>query len=123
MPRSKNETRPPPDSNQGQTTPPFVPQRGDQELNPPKDKTIESSYDQVKSQVETLTKKIYIIEGSSARGNVNLDSLTNVLQVIKPPKFKAPKFVKYDSIRDPCAHLRMFCWKMAPYGDNYPLLY
>ena len=39
-----------------------------------------------------------------------------------PPKFKAPKFVKYDGTGDPCAHLRMFCKKMAPYGKNHPLL-
>ena len=37
MPQSENETRPPPDLNQSQTTPPFIPQGGDQELNPPKD--------------------------------------------------------------------------------------
>ena len=34
----ENETRLPPDPNQGQTILPFVPQRGDQELNPPKDR-------------------------------------------------------------------------------------
>ena len=39
-----------------------------------------------------------------------------------PPKFKAPKFVKYDDIGDPCVHLCMFCRRMAPYGDNHPLL-
>ena len=39
-----------------------------------------------------------------------------------PPKFKAPEFVKYDGIGDPCAHLRMFCRKMAPYANNHPLL-
>ena len=36
-PQSENETRLLPDSNQGQNTPPFVPQGGDQELNPSKD--------------------------------------------------------------------------------------
>ena len=92
-------------------------------MNPSKDKTLESGYGQVKSQVETLTEKICIIEGSGARGSVNLDNLTNFSQVIMPPKFKAPKFVKYDSTGDPCAHLRMFCRKMAPYGDNHPLLW
>ena len=40
-----------------------------------------------------------------------------------PPKFMAPKFVKYDGIGDPCTHLGMFCRKMAPFGDNHPLLY
>ena len=39
-----------------------------------------------------------------------------------PSKFKALKFVKYDGTRDPCAHLRIFYRKMAPYGDNHPLL-
>jgi len=39
-----------------------------------------------------------------------------------PPKFKAPKFVKYDGIRDPRAHLRMFYKTMSSYGDNHPLL-
>ena len=73
--------------------------------------------------METLTEKIHIIEGSDARGSVDLDSLTNFPQVIMPPTFKAPEFVKYDGTRDPCAHLHMFCKKMAPYGDNQPLLY
>ena len=72
--------------------------------------------------METLVEKLRIIEGSSAYGSVDLDSLTNFPQVIMPPKFKAPEFVKYDGIRDLCAHLRMFCRKMAPYGDNHPLL-
>ena len=38
----------------------------DQELNPPKDKTSESGYGQVKSQVDILTEKILIIEGFDA---------------------------------------------------------
>ena len=73
--------------------------------------------------MEILTEKIRIIEGSGARGSVNLDSLTNFPQVIMPPKFKSPKFVKYDGTRDHCTHLCMFCRKMAPYGDNHPLIY
>ena len=72
--------------------------------------------------METLTEKICVIEGSGARGSVDLDNLTNFPQVIMPPKFKAPKFVKYDGTGDPCAHLRMFCRKMAPCGDIHPLL-
>ena len=39
-----------------------------------------------------------------------------------PPKSKSPEFVKYDITVDPCGHLHKFCRKMAPYGDNYPLL-
>ena len=39
-----------------------------------------------------------------------------------PHKFKSPEFVKYNGRGDPCVCLRMFCRKMAPYGDNHPLL-
>ena len=62
------------------------------------------------------------MEGSSTHRRVDLDSLTNFPLVVMPPMFKEPEFVKYDSTRDPCVHLHMFCRKMAPYGDNYPLL-
>ena len=91
-------------------------------MDPSKDKTPESEYDQVKSQVETLTEKLRIIEGSNTHGSVELDSLTNFPQVIMPPKFKALEFIKYDGTGDPCAHLRMFYRKMAHYRDNHPLL-
>ncbi|KAK9997817.1 hypothetical protein SO802_017420 [Lithocarpus litseifolius] len=37
-------------------------------------------YGQVKSQVETLAEKLRIMEGSSAHGSVDLDSLTNFPQ-------------------------------------------
>ena len=49
VPQSKNEAQPPQEPNQGQTAQPFVPQGGNQELNPSKDKTSESGYGQVKS--------------------------------------------------------------------------
>ena len=58
--------------------------------------------------METLTEKIRIIEGSDAHGSVDLDNLTNFSQVIMPPKFKSPEFVKYDSTREflhPFAHV------------------
>ena len=72
--------------------------------------------------METLAEKLRIIEGSNAYRSIDLDSLTNFPQVVMLPKFKAPEFVKYDGTGDPGVHLRMFCRKMAPYGDNYPLL-
>ena len=46
--------------------------------------------------METLTKKIRIIKGSGTRVSVDLDRLANFPQVIMPPKFKVPEFVKYD---------------------------
>ena len=91
-------------------------------MDPSKDMNLESGYGQVKSQVKTLAKKLRFIEGSSAHGSVDLDNLTNFPQVIMPPKFKAIEFFKYDGTGDLCVHLRVFCRKMAPYGDSHPLL-
>ena len=68
--------------------------------------------------METLTEKICNIEGSNPQGSVDLDNLTNFLEVIMPPKFRAPEFVKCDGTRDPYALLRMFCRKIAPYEDQ-----
>ena len=66
-PYYENENQPTSKLNQDQTTPIFTPIR----------KQGESSYRQVKSQVETLIEKVRIIKGSGARGSVNLDNLTN----------------------------------------------
>ena len=66
-PYSENENQPTSKLNQDQTTPIFTLIR-----NQP-----ESSYRQVKSQVETLIEKVRIIKGFGARGSVNLDNLTN----------------------------------------------
>ena len=102
--------------------PPFISQGNNQELNHPKDKTLESGYGQVKSQVKTLTKKICFIWASCALRSIDLDSLTHLPQTIMPPKFKALEFVMYDGTRDPCAHQHIFCRNMETYGDNHPSL-
>ena len=66
-----------------------------------------------------LWRKRSIISGVlTLGGSFDFDNLTNLPQVIMPLKFKSLAFVKYDGIRDPYAHLHMFCRKMAPYGDN-----
>ena len=72
--------------------------------------------------METLAKKLHVIEGSGVHGSIDLNNLTNFPQVIMSPMFKALKFIKYDGTGDLCAHLHMFCRKMALYRDNHPLL-
>ena len=99
-PQAESENHPPLVRDQGHNV---LPQGNDQETNPSKDKDPKSAYGQVKRQVETLVEKFRIIEGSNARRSVDLDSLTNFPQDIMPPKFKAPEFIKYDGIGDPCA--------------------
>ena len=53
------------------------PKGGNKEVYPFKDKTSESRYGYVKSQMETLTEKMRIMESSSSWGSDDLDSLTN----------------------------------------------
>ena len=72
-PQIENENQPLPGQDQGYNTPP---QGNDQETDSFKDKNPEFGNGQVKSQVQTLAKKLCIIEGSSAYGSVDLDSLT-----------------------------------------------
>ena len=81
-PQTENENQPPLVQEQGHYV---LPQGGNQETDLSRDKILESGYDQVKSQVETLAEKLRIIEGSSIHGNVDLDSLTNFPQVIMLP--------------------------------------
>ena len=51
-------------------------------MDPSTNKNLESGISQVKNQVETLARKLHIIEGFSAYGSVDLDNLTNFPQVI-----------------------------------------
>ena len=71
-PQTENENQPPSVQDKGHNV---SPQGNDQD--PSKDKNPESGYSQIKSQVKTLAEKLRIIEGSNARGSVNLDNLTN----------------------------------------------
>ena len=59
----------------------YCPRSNDLETDPSKDKNPESGYGQVKSQVETLAKKLCIMKGSNAHRSVDLDSLTKVHHV------------------------------------------
>ena len=63
---------------------PLVRRGINKEVDPSKDRTSESSYSQVKSQVETLTEKMCIMKSSGSQRNVDLDSLTNFPQVVMP---------------------------------------
>ena len=73
-PQTENENQPLPKQDQGHNIPP---QGNDQKTDPSKDKNPKSGIGQVKSQMETLAKKLRIIEGSNAYGSIDLDSLTN----------------------------------------------
>jgi hypothetical protein len=42
--------------------------------------------------------------------------------MIVPPKFTVPKLEKNNGRNDSMIHLQMYCWKMAQYTNNEPLM-
>ena len=69
-----------------------------------------------------LDKKLKEIEDVNDLGSVDPRELSLVLDVVIPPKFKIPKFEKYDGTKCPKNHLATYCNKMAGYARNEDLL-
>uniref|UniRef100_A0A2N9GYN3 Retrotransposon gag domain-containing protein n=1 Tax=Fagus sylvatica TaxID=28930 RepID=A0A2N9GYN3_FAGSY len=71
-------------------------------------------------------------EVSEGRPHINMDPLPRPpippkpegkdSQLDMPPKFKVPKLEKNKGRDDPMIHLQMYCWKMAQYANNEPLM-
>ena len=62
------------------------------------------------------------IEGVNNLGSVDLKELCLVHNLVVPPKFKMPKFEKYDRTKCPKNHLATHCNKMAGHIHNEDLL-
>ena len=56
------------------------------------------------------------------RRSVDFRDLSLVPNVVIPPKFKMPKFEKYDGIKCPENHLATYCNKLAEHARNEDLL-
>ena len=69
-----------------------------------------------------LDKKLKEIEGVDDLGSMDSRELSLVPDVIIPPKFKMPKFEKYDGTKCPENHLAMYYSKMAGHARNEDLL-
>ena len=69
-----------------------------------------------------LDKKLKEIEGVNDLGSVDPRELSLVPDVVIPPKFKMPKFEKYDGTKCPENHLATYCNKMAGHARNEDLL-
>ena len=65
-----------------------------------------------------LDKKLKEIEGTDNLGSVDPIELSLVPDVVIPPKFKMPKFEKYDGSKCPENHLATYCNKMARHARN-----
>ena len=55
-------------------------------------------------------------------GEIKALELSLVSDLVIPPKFKIPKFEKYDGIGCPMTHLTMYYRKMVGYTNNDMLL-
>ena len=62
------------------------------------------------------------IEGVNDLGSADPKELCLVLDLVMPPKFKLPKFEKYDGTKCHENHLATYCNKMAGHAHNEDLL-
>ena len=69
-----------------------------------------------------LDKKLKEIESVNDLGSVDLRELCLVPDLVMPPKFKLPKFEKYDGTKCLENHLATYCNKMAGHARNEHLL-
>ena len=69
-----------------------------------------------------LDKKLKEIDGVNDFESVDPRELCLVPDLVIPPKFKLPKFEKYDGTKCPENHLAMYCNKMAGHAHNEGLL-
>ena len=69
-----------------------------------------------------LDKRLKEIEGTDDLRSVDPRELSLVPDVVIPPKFKMPKFEKYDGTKCPENHLATYCNKMAGHTRNEDLL-
>ena len=69
-----------------------------------------------------LDKRLKGIEGMDDLGSVDPRELSLVPDVVIPPKFKMPKFEKYDGTNCPENQLATYCNKMAGHARNEDLL-
>ena len=63
-----------------------------------------------------------VIEGLNVLKGMGATELTLVLDLVLPPKFKTPKFEKFNGGTCPMGHLTMYYRKMTGYTNNDKLL-
>ncbi|KAK8999936.1 hypothetical protein V6N11_082074 [Hibiscus sabdariffa] len=71
---------------------------------------------------EKLEEMIRSMQGANVHGGIDAKELSLVSDLEMPPKFKTPKFEKFDGTTCPSAHLTMYCRRMALFLDNEKLL-
>ena len=82
----------------------------------------QSKHVNIHTRCSLLDKKLKEIEGVNDLGSVDPRELCLVPDLVMPPKFKMPKFEKYDGTKCPENHLATYCNKMAGHAYNEDLL-
>ena len=82
----------------------------------------QSEYINVQQRCNLLNKKLKVIEGMDNLESVDPRELCLVPDLVIPPKFKTPKFEKYDGTKCHENHLAMYCYKMVGHTYNEDLL-
>ena len=82
----------------------------------------QSKHINIHTRCGLLDKKLKQIEGVNDLGSVDPRELCLVPDLVIPPKFKMPKFEKYDGTKCPENHLATYCNKMAGHAHNEHLL-
>ena len=81
-----------------------------------------SSHVDIQQRCSLLDKKLKEIEGVNDLGSVDPRKLCLVPDLVIPPKFKMPKFEKYNGTKCPENHLATYCNKMVGHAYNEDLL-
>ena len=76
----------------------------------------------VQQRCSLLDKKLKVIKGMDDLESVDPRELSLVPDLVMPPKFKTPKFKKYDGTKCPENHLVTYCHKMVGHTRNEDLL-
>ena len=82
----------------------------------------QSNHVDMQQRCSLLDEKLKEIERVNDLGSVDPRELCLVLDLVIPPKFKMPKFEKYDGTKCPENHLATYCNKMAGHARNEDLL-
>ncbi|XP_052482976.1 uncharacterized protein LOC128036137 [Gossypium raimondii] len=106
-------------SNPGDPTNPMVPNLDDMaEM----EKVRMDLPKQLEDRCRWLEEKFRAMENTDYRCGVDAKDLSLVPDLVLPPKFKMPKFEKYNGTSCPEAHITMFCQRMMAYVNNDQLL-
>ena len=81
-----------------------------------------SKHVDMQQRFSLLGKKLKEIEGMHDLGSVDPRELSLVLDVVISPKFKMPKFEKYNGTKCPENHLATYCNMMAGHAHDEGLL-